>query len=107
MLDDANIDLAVFSAVKAKCLNSGLNCFSPKRFIISDKIYDEFTAKLIESVKMIKFGDPLDRSTQMGPLAREDLYERLETQMKKIKSNYKILFEESKMKRPFFPLTVM
>ena len=48
---------------------------------------------MIEGLKKIKFGDPMNRETQMGPLAREDLYTNLENQLKNMPKTFKIIYQ--------------
>jgi succinate-semialdehyde dehydrogenase / glutarate-semialdehyde dehydrogenase len=79
---DADIDAAVKTAVTARMLNCGQNCIAGKRFILMEEIYDEFVSKFIEAVKNLKSGDPLDEETQVGPLARKDLADQLQQQVK-------------------------
>jgi succinate-semialdehyde dehydrogenase/glutarate-semialdehyde dehydrogenase len=59
VLRDCNLQLAVDNAVSARCINAGQVCFSPKRFIIVEELYDIFKTKLIEKLKSYKFGNPL------------------------------------------------
>jgi succinate-semialdehyde dehydrogenase / glutarate-semialdehyde dehydrogenase len=79
---DADIDAAVKTAVTARMLNCGQNCIAGKRFILMEEIYDEFVSKFTEAVKNLKSGDPLDETTQVGPLARKDLADQLQQQVK-------------------------
>lgn len=51
-------------------MNCGQICFSPKRFIIEEPLYDKFKEELIEGLKKIKYGNPIDKDTQLGPLAK-------------------------------------
>ena len=70
VLKDGDIDLAITEAVKWRCVNAGQVCTAPKRFIIDENHYEKFRNGLIEGLKNVKVGDPMDRTTQMGPLAR-------------------------------------
>lgn len=60
VLEDANIDDAVKGAVRGRCSNAGQVCFSPKRFIILNQVYDQFKNKLVEALKKVVVGNPLD-----------------------------------------------
>ena len=80
--DDADIDNAVKTAVTARMLNSGQSCIAAKRFILMEDIYDEFVSKFTKKVSDLKSGDPLDETTEVGPLAREDLASQLNRQIK-------------------------
>lgn len=80
---DADIDAAVKLAISARMMNTGQSCIAAKRFILVDEIYEEFVSKFLEELKNLKTGDPMDESTTIGTLAREDLAEDLQSQMKK------------------------
>jgi len=82
VLEDANIEEAVKTAVTARLINNGQSCIAAKRFIVVEKIYDEFEKKFVELMKNVKIGDPLDPSTELGPMAREDLLTELDEQVK-------------------------
>lgn len=79
--EDADIDECVQTAVAARMRNSGQSCISAKRFILVEGIYDEFVAKFTASVRKLRSGDPLDETTQIGPLARKDLADKLHRQV--------------------------
>jgi len=83
VLEDADIEQAVKTGVTARMMNSGQSCIAAKRFILVGDIYEEFLSKFIDQVKEIKRGDPMDESTEIGPLAREDLAEELHNQVQK------------------------
>jgi succinate-semialdehyde dehydrogenase/glutarate-semialdehyde dehydrogenase len=80
---DADIDQAVKTAVTARMLNCGQSCIAAKRFILVEDIYDEFVSKFTVVVKNLKSGDPADKETQIGTLARKDLADELQSQVKK------------------------
>lgn len=81
--DDADIDKAVATALTARMLNCGQSCIAAKRFILLENIYDEFVSKFTAAVKNLKPGNPLEEGTQVGPLARKDLADQLQAQVKK------------------------
>jgi succinate-semialdehyde dehydrogenase/glutarate-semialdehyde dehydrogenase len=80
--EDADIDKSVQIALTARMLNCGQSCIAAKRFILVESIYDEFVQKFTEAVKGLKSGNPLDESTTIGPLARVDLADQLDKQVK-------------------------
>ncbi|MGB5437318.1 MAG: NAD-dependent succinate-semialdehyde dehydrogenase [Maribacter sp.] len=82
VLEDADIDKAVKTAITARMLNCGQSCIAAKRFILVEGIYDEFVSKFTEAVRKLKSGDPMDETTQVGPLARKDLADQLNLQVK-------------------------
>lgn len=79
---DADIDKAVATALTARMMNCGQSCIAAKRFILVEEIYDEFVAKFTEAVRGLKSGDPMDETTTVGPLARRDLADQLQRQVK-------------------------
>lgn len=81
VLEDADLDLAVAGAIKSRSINSGQSCNGAKRFIVNEKVAEVFTTKLIEAVVELKLGDPLDETTNIGPLARKDLLEKVKKQI--------------------------
>lgn len=83
VLEDADIDQAVKTGVKARMMNSGQSCIAAKRFILVGGAYDKFLPAFIDGVKEIKKGDPMNESTEIGPLARKDLADKLHEQIKK------------------------
>ena len=81
VLEDADLDAAVSAAVRGRFTNCGQVCLAAKRFIIVEAIRKEFETRFAESIKSLRTGDPLDRGTQLGPLAREDLRSVLDRQV--------------------------
>jgi succinate-semialdehyde dehydrogenase/glutarate-semialdehyde dehydrogenase len=81
VLGDADVDLAVEFAVKARFQNNGQSCIAAKRFIVEDRLYDHFVSAFAESAAAQRVGDPMDPQTQLGPCAREDLRDALERQV--------------------------
>jgi len=81
VLDDADVDQAVSWAIRSRMLNAGQSCIAAKRFIVSEKVYARFAKGLLEGIRALKVGDPTQRDTQIGPLARKDLLENLERQV--------------------------
>ena len=82
VLEDADIDKAVKTAITARMLNCGQSCIAAKRFILLEGIYDEFVSKFTRAIRNLKSGDPLDETIQVGPLARRDLADQLNRQVK-------------------------
>lgn len=110
VLPDADIDLAVEQAIVGRFQNNGQSCIAAKRFILSAKIADEFTLKLIKKVSELKMGNPSESSIQIGPIARKDLRDKLASQVdKSLEQGAKIIFQSSqKMDKGFFyPPTIL
>jgi succinate-semialdehyde dehydrogenase/glutarate-semialdehyde dehydrogenase len=80
--EDANIDEAVKVAITARMLNCGQSCIAAKRFILLEGIYDEFVTKFTVAMKALKSGDPTEEGTKVGPMARKDLADQLQEQVR-------------------------
>jgi aldehyde dehydrogenase (NAD+) len=72
VLDDADIDRAVAMIIRAAFGLSGQACTATSRAIVHDKVYDEFTRKLIERIRRIKVGNGLQDGVEMGPVVGEN-----------------------------------
>jgi succinate-semialdehyde dehydrogenase/glutarate-semialdehyde dehydrogenase len=81
VLEDADLELAVVNAVASRTLNSGQSCISAKRFLVADAVADRFEAAFAERMAALRVGDPFDRATEVGPLAREELRATLHDQV--------------------------
>jgi succinate-semialdehyde dehydrogenase len=79
--DDADIPKAVAAGIRGRFHNAGQVCLAAKRFILLEKIADEFEHLFVEATKSIKVGDPFDSAVQMGPMARVDLRDSLHKQV--------------------------
>ena len=83
VLDDADVDAALAAGTTARTLNAGQSCIAAKRFLVHDAVYDEFRDGLVERFESLTVGDPLDRETDVGPLAGEQHLERLAEQVER------------------------
>ena len=81
VMPSANLDEAVSTAIKARMINNGQSCIAAKRFIIAEPIAAEFEKRFVAGMQALKVGDPLDLSTDLGPLATHDLLETLDKQV--------------------------
>jgi acyl-CoA reductase-like NAD-dependent aldehyde dehydrogenase len=79
--EDADIPKAVEAGIRGRFHNAGQVCLAAKRFILVEKIANEFETLFVEKAKSIRVGDPMERSTQMGPMARVDLRDSLHKQV--------------------------
>ncbi|CAM3414029.1 succinate-semialdehyde dehydrogenase [Rouxiella silvae] len=82
VLADADIDAAVKGAIAGRFMNNGQICISAKRIIVEASIMEAFTEKFVAAVQALKMGDPRDESTYLGPMARFDLRDELDGQVK-------------------------
>jgi len=83
VLDDADLDLAIAGAIKSRSINSGQSCNAAKRFIVTEKNYSLFIEKLAIAVNALKVGNPMEEDTNIGPIARNDLAEKVRAQITK------------------------
>lgn len=83
VLADADIDAAVASCGASRMLNGGQVCIAAKRFIVVDAIRQEFEDKLMTLMQTYSMGDPLDRETRFGPMAKVRLRDELHEQVKR------------------------
>ncbi|HLO60323.1 MAG TPA: NAD-dependent succinate-semialdehyde dehydrogenase [Bacteroidales bacterium] len=69
VLDDADLDNAVETGVKARMQNAGQSCIAAKRFIIHEKIADQFISMFDNKLQGLRTGDPAEKDTEIGPLS--------------------------------------
>jgi succinate-semialdehyde dehydrogenase/glutarate-semialdehyde dehydrogenase len=82
VLDDAPLSACISAAVSSRMINNGQSCIAAKRFIIAKDIFRRFEKEFSAAVAELKTGNPLDESNDLGPLARADLVEDLERQVR-------------------------
>jgi aldehyde dehydrogenase (NAD+) len=87
VLDDADIDLAVKSAVFGRFLHQGQICMSVNRIIVDTAVYDEFASKFVQRVKSLKFGDPNNPDTAIGPVINKRQLDGMVSRIKEARSN--------------------
>ncbi|MDF9811999.1 NADP-dependent succinic semialdehyde dehydrogenase [Streptomyces sp. SPB162] len=71
VMPSADIARAAKTAVTARVQNNGQSCIAAKRFIVHADVYDEFAALFTQAMAALRVGDPMDESTDVGPLATE------------------------------------
>ena len=81
ILEDANLDQAVEACVTSRLNNTGQVCIAAKRIIVVDAVYNEFKKRVVDKMKTYHTGDPLNRNTLLGPMARADLREEVHRQV--------------------------
>jgi len=92
VLEDADIDQCITTAVTARMINCGQSCIAAKRFIVVESRLDAFETRKTELMKGLKVGDPRLPDTQVGPLARPDLRDELHEQVQaSLKSGARLL----------------
>ncbi len=83
VLEDADIVLAAAACAKGRLVNSGQSCIAAKRFVVVESVRDEFEKLFVQRMAEAKMGDPLDQTTEYGPIARHDLRDELHRQVEK------------------------
>jgi len=82
VMPSADMESAVSTAVTARMINNGQSCIAAKRFIIHEKIYDQFVEKFVARVSKVRVGNPMDEQTELGPLATAAIRDDLDRQVK-------------------------
>ena len=92
IMPSANLEEATATAVKARVQNNGQSCIAAKRFIVAESIAAEFEKMFVKKMESLRVGDPLDESTELGPLATADGVETLDVDVQKtIKAGARLL----------------
>jgi succinate-semialdehyde dehydrogenase/glutarate-semialdehyde dehydrogenase len=100
VMPSANLDEAVATAVKARVQNNGQSCIAAKRFIVAEPIANEFERKFVSRMEALKIGDPLDESTELGPLSTADGVTSLDADVQKtIRAGARVLTGGKKLDR--------
>jgi succinate-semialdehyde dehydrogenase/glutarate-semialdehyde dehydrogenase len=103
VMPSADFENALSTAVKARIINTGQSCIAAKRFMIADKIYDEFLDQFVARMRTLKIGDPMDETTEIGPLATEQILEGVHDQVQKtIAAGAKLLTGGNRIHGPGF-----
>lgn len=110
VMPSADLEEAVATAVKARIINNGQSCIAAKRFIIADPIAEEFERHFVLRMEALKIGDPLDESTELGPLATPDGINGLDADVQKtVAAGARVLTGGNRLNRPgnFYAPTVL
>jgi succinate-semialdehyde dehydrogenase/glutarate-semialdehyde dehydrogenase len=110
VMPSADLDAAAATAVKARTINNGQSCIAAKRFIVADAIADAFEERFVRGMEHLRVGDPMDTSTDVGPLATAELVKTLEDQVKRsIAAGARVLTGGQRLDRPgnFYAPTVL
>lgn len=110
VLEDADLDVAVETCAQARLINNGETCVAAKRFIVVDSLYDDFRQRIVEKFENVKIGDPMDDGSNIGPLARKDLQEKLHEQVEESVKKGATIATGGKLpegKGSFYPATIL
>ena len=110
VFDDADLDLAVETAVRARFTNAGQVCISAKRFFIHETIFDQFMSLFKSKIAALRVGDPSHQDTDMGPMARADLRNMIQNQVaRSIELGATSVYEHDDIPKKgwFYPPTIL
>ncbi|HEY2066391.1 MAG TPA: NAD-dependent succinate-semialdehyde dehydrogenase [Gemmatimonadaceae bacterium] len=82
VMPSADFERAVTTAVKARTINNGQSCIAAKRFIVHTEIFDRFLERFVAGMRALKVGDPIDPTTELGPLSSVKLAGELDAQVR-------------------------
>ncbi|MFD1037391.1 aldehyde dehydrogenase family protein [Virgibacillus byunsanensis] len=82
IFEDGDLDVAVNAIVMGGFTYAGQTCVSAQRIYVHQEVHDQFKEKLVKKIKALKTGDPLDESTNVGPMITEDAAVRAESWIK-------------------------
>ena len=110
VMPSADLEAAAKIAVTARTINNGQSCIAAKRIIVDESIADEFLQRLVRGMEALKVGDPMDESTDIGPLATESIVSDLEGQVShSVEKGARVLTGGKRVDRPgnYFAPTVI
>lgn len=81
VLADADLEKAADTITLSRIINAGQSCIAAKRIIVEASVYDQLLEMLKERLARLKLGDPAEESTDVGPMARDDLRQNLHRQV--------------------------
>ena len=83
ILEDADMEKAVKTAITARMINQGQSCIAAKRFIVVESRTAEFEGRMKLALESLRMGDPMDPQTDLGPLARKDIADEIDKQVQR------------------------
>src|SRR5512146_2431210 len=103
VLDDADIEKAGRMAANARMINAGQSCIAAKRIIVMEKVAGAFREAFLSRLRELKIGDPLDETTDIGPLAKREILESLNAQILDARAKGAEIFQlEHPFRKGFF-----
>jgi succinate-semialdehyde dehydrogenase/glutarate-semialdehyde dehydrogenase len=103
VMPSADMEEAAKTAIKARTINNGQSCIAAKRFIVAESIYDEFERRFVEGMEALRVGDPLEETTDIGPLATADVLKDLDEQVRKsVEAGARVLTGGHRLERTGF-----
>jgi len=86
VLDDADIEKAGSIAANARMINAGQSCIAAKRFIVMEKVGEEFKKVFLSRLQELKIGDPMNEATDVGPVSKREILDSLKEQLRDAKA---------------------
>lgn len=103
VMPSADLERAARTAVTARTINNGQSCIAAKRFLVHEAVYDEFTRRFVEGMRALVVGDPMDETTQLGPLAMQKTRDDVERQVRdSVAAGARLLCGGEPLPRPGF-----
>ena len=110
ILKDADLDQAVEACVIGRLLNTGQSCIAAKRFIVVADVLGDFQERLIDEMKVKKWGDPFEEDIDLGPMVDESARDELHSQvLRSIEGGAEVLLGGAVPDNPgaYYPATVL
>ncbi|MEZ4412534.1 MAG: NAD-dependent succinate-semialdehyde dehydrogenase [Gemmatimonadales bacterium] len=110
VLEDADLVEAVEACVTSRLINSGQSCIAAKRFVVVEAVRPEFERLLLERMRRVRMGDPLNAETDIGPQAGAELRDRLHDQVQRsVAAGARLLLGGTVPSGPgsFYPATIL
>jgi succinate-semialdehyde dehydrogenase/glutarate-semialdehyde dehydrogenase len=110
VMPSADLERAVRTAVEARTINNGQSCIAAKRFIVDSRAAAEFEQRFVAAMESLRVGDPMDETTQVGPLATPEILDGLDAQVRRsVEMGARVLTGGRRLERPgnYYPPTVL
>jgi acyl-CoA reductase-like NAD-dependent aldehyde dehydrogenase len=107
VLGSANLEDAIKNCTFARIQNNGQSCIASKRFIVDEKVFDSFYRGMKEQFSSVKIGDPLDKSTFLGPLSSNEQKQIVTKQVEELKPIGQVEALADKKDGNFVPPTIV
>ncbi len=83
VMPSADMEKAVVTGVKSRTMNAGQSCIAAKRFILAEEIQGRYIEQFVAKTRALKVGDPMDETTDIGPLATAEIRRAVHEQVQK------------------------
>ena len=110
ILKDADLDQAVEACVIGRLLNTGQSCIAAKRFIVVTDVLADFQERLIDEMRVKKWGDPFEEDVDLGPMVNETARDEIHNQvLRSVEKGAAILLGGKVPDNPgaYYPATVL